>query len=46
VRGTKVIIWGEKIEKDFARLGFELTTMALEGEYANHYTTRSPPPLG
>ena len=38
LHGTKVIIFGEKIEKELARPGFKLTTFVLEGEDANHYT--------
>ena len=42
LHGTKVIIWGEKIEKEFARLGFDLMTFILEGEGANHYYRMDP----
>ena len=38
MRGTKVIILGEKIEKESARPGFELTTILLESKSAIHYT--------
>ena len=37
----KVIIFGEKIEKELARPGFELMTFVLEHEGANHYTMDS-----
>ena len=38
LHGTKVIIFGEKIEKELARPRFELTTFILKGEGADHYT--------
>ena len=37
LHGTKVIILVE-IENEVAWLGFELTTIMLEGQSANHYT--------
>ena len=38
LHGRKVIIFGEKKEKELARPGFKLTTFVFEGEGANHYT--------
>ena len=39
LHGTKVIILvKKKIEKEVARLGFELMTFIIEVKSANHYT--------